>query len=166
MTLKGPGYLMHSEALTRVLRSYRALAGLTQAELAARLGIPQTTVSKIESRERRLDLVEMESYLTALGRSLTDLVSDFESAVERAESARTVTLIETEAGTVDTRDVEDIVDTAADSVGVAVKLGDVVGAADAVEGRRTWVVSVGLIPTEARETVEDALASDPRWEEA
>lgn len=166
MTLRGLGYLMHTEALTRVLRSYRALAGLTQAELAARLGIPQTTVSKIESRERRLDLVEMQGYLTALGRSLTDLVADFESAVERAESGRTVTLIEVEPQTVDDDDVESVIDTAADSVGVAVKLGEVVGAADAVEGRRTWVVSVGLIPTEARETVEDALASDPRWEEA
>ncbi|WP_267626473.1 helix-turn-helix domain-containing protein [Gordonia sputi] len=165
MTLRATGYVMHTEALTRVLRSYRALAGLTQAELAARLGIPQTTVSKIESRERRLDLVEMQGYLTALGRSLTDLVSDFQAAVERAESARTVTLIEVEAGSVAEGAVEDVVDVAADSVGVSVKLGEVVGAADAVEGRRTWVVSVGLIPTEARETVEDALASDPRWEE-
>lgn len=165
MSLRRPGYAMHTEALCRVLRSYRALAGLTQAELAARLGIPQTTVSKIESRERRLDLVEMESYLTALGRTLNDLVSDFQAAVERAESSRTVTLIELEPETVDTGDVEDIVDVAADSVGVSVKMSDVVGAADLVEGRRTWVVSVGLIPTEARETVEDALAGDPRWEE-
>lgn len=156
---------MRSEILCRVLRSYRVLAGLTQAELAIKLGIPQTTVSKIESRERRLDLIEMQNYLTPLGRTLSDLVTDMESAIERAETGRTVTLIEVEAESVDTRDVEDIVDVAADSVGVAVKLGDVVGAADAVEGRRTWVVSVGLIPTEARETVEEALASDPRWEE-
>ena len=165
MSLRRPGYTMHTEALCRVLRSYRALAGLTQAELAARLGIPQTTVSKIESRERRLDLVEMEAYLAPLGHTLTDLVSDFQAAVERAESSRTVTLIEVNAETADTRDVEDVVDVAADSVGVAVKLSDVVGAADAVEGRRTWVVSVGLIPAEAREAVEVALRGDPRWEE-
>ena len=165
MTLRGPDYSMKADALCRVLKSYRVLAGMTQADLAAKLSIPQTTVSKIESRERRLDLVEMESYLRPLGRSLNDLVSDMQVAVERAESSRTVTLIELEPETVDTRDVEDVVDVAADSVGVSVKLSEVVGMADAVEGRRTWVVSVGLIPPEARESVEEALASDPRWEE-
>lgn len=165
MSLRGPDYPMRSEILCRVLRSYRVLAGLTQAELAIKLGIPQTTVSKIESRERRLDLIEMQNYLTPLGRTLTDLVTDMESAIERAESSRTVTLIEVEAGTVAEGAVEDAVDVAADSVGVAVRMSDVVGMADAVEGRRTWVVSVGLIPVEARETVEDALQADPRWEE-
>jgi transcriptional regulator with XRE-family HTH domain len=44
--------------LTR-LREARRLSGLTQAEVAARLGKPQSFVSKMESGERRLDFVEV-----------------------------------------------------------------------------------------------------------
>jgi len=41
------------------LREARRLAGLTQAEVAERLGKPQSFVSKCESGERRVDFVEL-----------------------------------------------------------------------------------------------------------
>ncbi|MGV9794447.1 helix-turn-helix domain-containing protein [Gordonia sp. NPDC003422] len=88
MTLRGRGYVERSEALCRVLRSYRVLAGLTQAELAARLDIPQTAVSKIEVRERRLDIVEMEAYLRPLGRTVHDLLEDLDREVENTPKRR------------------------------------------------------------------------------
>ena len=43
-----------------LLRQLREEAGLTQADVAGRLGEPQSFVSKYESGERRLDLVELE----------------------------------------------------------------------------------------------------------
>ncbi len=40
------------------LTSQRLLAGLTQAQLAKELNRPQSFVSKFESAERRLDIIE------------------------------------------------------------------------------------------------------------
>ncbi len=53
--------------LRRALVSARATAELKQADLAARLGKPQSYVSKVELGERRLDVVEYADYVTALG---------------------------------------------------------------------------------------------------
>lgn len=44
----------------------RRSAGLTQAELASRLGKPQSFVSKIENGERRVDLIELVAILRAM----------------------------------------------------------------------------------------------------
>lgn len=46
------------EALTAVLKRTRKQCGLTQVALAARLDKPQSYVSKYESGERRLDVIE------------------------------------------------------------------------------------------------------------
>ena len=52
--------------LRGLLRKIRTEAGLTQAELAARLGVPQSVVSKYESGERRLDVLELRQVCHAL----------------------------------------------------------------------------------------------------
>ncbi|SFS87564.1 helix-turn-helix domain-containing protein, partial [Brevundimonas viscosa] len=45
------------QAILPILASARLEAGLTQAEVAARLGKPQSYISKVEQGERRLDVV-------------------------------------------------------------------------------------------------------------
>lgn len=50
----------------RLMAEARERQELTQAELATRLGKPQSFVSKYESGERRLDLVEFISVCNAL----------------------------------------------------------------------------------------------------
>jgi transcriptional regulator with XRE-family HTH domain len=45
--------------VTAALREARAAAGLTQAEVAAALGVYASFVSKVESGERRVDVVEL-----------------------------------------------------------------------------------------------------------
>ncbi len=45
----------------------RRTAGLTQTELAERLGKPQSYVSKAENGERRLDFVEFVELVRAMG---------------------------------------------------------------------------------------------------
>ena len=44
------------------LRAARQSAGLTQAEVAGRLKKPQSYVSKCETGERRVDVVELEAF--------------------------------------------------------------------------------------------------------
>lgn len=44
------------------LRAARKAAGLTQADVARRLGRPQSFVSKCESGERRVDVVELAAF--------------------------------------------------------------------------------------------------------
>ncbi len=53
--------------LTRLLTEARLRAGLTQAELAGRLGKPQPFVSRLESNQRRVDVVEFLCLAQALG---------------------------------------------------------------------------------------------------
>lgn len=53
-----------------LIREFRVANRLTQAEVAGRLGVPQSYVSKYESGERRLDFIETFSVCRALGVSL------------------------------------------------------------------------------------------------
>ena len=71
-------FRVEGEKLTAQLRTVRSQAGVTQAELARRLKLPQSFVSKYESGERRLDLVELRQICKALGISLVEFVRRFE----------------------------------------------------------------------------------------
>jgi transcriptional regulator with XRE-family HTH domain len=50
------------------LRRARLDAGLTQAQVAAFLGKPQSFVSKVEAGERRVDFVELQVLAQAYGK--------------------------------------------------------------------------------------------------
>ena len=63
----------------RLLRRAREEAGLRQQDLATLLGRPQSFVSKYETGERRLDLVELSRVCQALDHSLVQLVQDYEA---------------------------------------------------------------------------------------
>ena len=54
-------------SVVEYLIALRKQQGVSQAELARRLGRPQPFVSFVENRERRLDLVEFCAYVRALG---------------------------------------------------------------------------------------------------
>jgi transcriptional regulator with XRE-family HTH domain len=61
-------------ALQQALHAMRSEKGLTQLELASRLGKPQSYVSKYESGERKLELPELEAICSELGAGLEALV--------------------------------------------------------------------------------------------
>jgi transcriptional regulator with XRE-family HTH domain len=63
--------------LMALLRELRIEAGLTQNELAGRLERPQSYVSKYESGDRRLDLIELREISEALGSDLRIFVERF-----------------------------------------------------------------------------------------
>ena len=54
------------EIFRRLLIEYRLKQGVTQTQLAERLGRPQSFVSKYENGERRLDLIEFLDIAGAL----------------------------------------------------------------------------------------------------
>lgn len=57
-SLHNPRY----EKLIEKLREAREEAGLTQIDAAIRLGKPQSWVSRCETKQRRVDLVELEDF--------------------------------------------------------------------------------------------------------
>lgn len=62
-SLRSPRHLV----LLDRLRTLRKEAGVTQVELAARLGRPQSYVAKIEGGERRMDVLEFIDWFDAIG---------------------------------------------------------------------------------------------------
>jgi transcriptional regulator with XRE-family HTH domain len=64
--------------LLDLFRQIRVEAGLRQVDLAKKLRRPQSFVSKYESGERRLDLLELQQVCTALHISVTEFVKRFE----------------------------------------------------------------------------------------
>ena len=64
-------------ALLASLKHIRQGAGLRQADVAERLGQPQSFVSKYESGERRLDFLELESICEACGVDLDAFVTEY-----------------------------------------------------------------------------------------
>ncbi len=58
------------EAFLVRLRQARQDAGLTQEQVAAFLGRPQSFVSKCESGERRVDVVELDAFARVYGKPL------------------------------------------------------------------------------------------------
>ncbi len=61
----------------------RRQKGLSQRDLAERLGKPRSFVSKIESRERRIDVVEFIAIAIALRMTPEDLLHSVMSALDQ-----------------------------------------------------------------------------------
>lgn len=62
-----------------LLRELRQEAGLTQVQVAEALDEPQSFVSKYESGERRLDVVELRHVAEVLGTTLPAVVARLEA---------------------------------------------------------------------------------------
>jgi transcriptional regulator with XRE-family HTH domain len=65
----------------KVLREARERAGLTQEELARKIGETQTFVSKCERGERRVDVIELRAFCHAFGLNLKQFVGALERAI-------------------------------------------------------------------------------------
>jgi transcriptional regulator with XRE-family HTH domain len=61
-----------------LLRQFRERQGLTQEQLAEKLGATQSFISKCERGERRIDALELRAFCLAMGVSLTDFVAELE----------------------------------------------------------------------------------------
>jgi len=73
-------YIAQRKVMTDLLRGIRLEAGLTQVELAARIGKDQAYISRYESGQRRLDLLEVREVCQAIGITLEEFVKRLEKA--------------------------------------------------------------------------------------
>ena len=62
-------------ALLRVLRDARLKAGLTQKEVGRKFGAHASFVSKCESGERRIDVIEFASFCKLYGVTVNELLA-------------------------------------------------------------------------------------------
>ena len=62
----------------KLLRDARRASGLTQVDLANKLAITQSLLSKMERGDRRIDVVELRAVCTAIGLDLIEFVRRLE----------------------------------------------------------------------------------------
>ena len=74
-------HLAEYRKVINILRIIREEKGVTQEELALKLGVKQTIISKIETCERRLDIIELRKICKALNISLIDFVNNIETVL-------------------------------------------------------------------------------------
>jgi len=67
--------------LGRVLVLARERAGLKQSDVAAKLGMPASYLSKIENGTRRLDVIELLQIAEALGADAAKIVRELRDAL-------------------------------------------------------------------------------------
>ncbi|MEQ6436273.1 helix-turn-helix transcriptional regulator [Comamonas sp. w2-DMI] len=70
-------YSRDNDELLRLLVKIRNDRGITQVELAERLGEVQPWISRVERGVRRLDLVELMQWCDALGIPLPEFVARY-----------------------------------------------------------------------------------------
>jgi len=72
--------------MLRMLVRLREDVGFNQTELADRLGITQSEVSKFERGERVLDVLRLRAWLRALGVGLKPFADALEQELDRLDS--------------------------------------------------------------------------------
>jgi transcriptional regulator with XRE-family HTH domain len=75
----------HYSAFLKVITSIRLSKKISQKQLAEKLGANQSFVSKFESGERRVDLLELRQICSALDISLLDFVRELEKEIDRQQ---------------------------------------------------------------------------------
>lgn len=74
-------HMANQKLLRELLRQVRSDAGLRQVDLAERINQPQSFVSKYESGERRLDVLELRQICSVMGISLGEFVHKLEESL-------------------------------------------------------------------------------------
>jgi transcriptional regulator with XRE-family HTH domain len=80
--MKKKVYIAQRSRLVSLLREIRIEAGLTQMGLAERIERDQTFVSKYESGQRRLDVLELREICQSIGLTLEEFVRRLEKALK------------------------------------------------------------------------------------
>ena len=78
---------IHSDqyaALLKVLTRKRVDSGITQTQIAEKLGMTQSAYSKLERGELRIDVIQLRAILLATGTALVDFIKEFEAEIAAA----------------------------------------------------------------------------------
>ena len=76
---------VHRAKLYTLLKKFRQDKGIRQVELAGKLGVPQSFVSKYESGDRRLDVLELRQVCDAIGISLQEFIQELENSLNESK---------------------------------------------------------------------------------
>lgn len=80
---------LHTDAhkvMLELLVQMRLSAGLRQQDLASQLGVPQSFISKYETGERRLDLIELRAICQALDFPVLNFIQSLENRLDDTKS--------------------------------------------------------------------------------
>lgn len=69
----------------QLLKEYRLRSNMTQQELAMLLRCDQSYISKYESGQRRLDIIEVRTICNYLGITLIDFIKELENNIKEAK---------------------------------------------------------------------------------
>ena len=83
--MKIPNENYQREKLLFLLKKIRQKNGITQVELAQKLGAPQSFVSKYESGERQLDILELRQICQLIGISFDNFVQQLEEKINETK---------------------------------------------------------------------------------
>ncbi len=71
--------------ITELLYRLRINAAMTQQQLAVKLKVPQSYISKIESGERRIDIIELRELCNALDSNIVEFTVTLEKELNETE---------------------------------------------------------------------------------
>ena len=74
-------YNIHYRQLITLLREKREEKGITQLQLAEKLSISQGIISKIETYERRIDIIELRNICIALNIPFIEFIEEMENNI-------------------------------------------------------------------------------------
>ena len=73
------------QQLQELLKRIRKKGEVRQIELAEKLGVPQSFISKYETGERKLDILELRQICLALNISLEDFIIELEESLHETK---------------------------------------------------------------------------------
>ena len=75
-------YKKENEIFVQTFTEFRNKSGLLQTDLARKLNVPQSFISKIETGQRRLDVIELREICKHLNTNIIDFCKAFERKIK------------------------------------------------------------------------------------